>query len=403
MTRVDEVIVLGDHATGLQTGTVCEPSLGASSTKLLVTGNWFASASLDDGATWTLTDPFTCFPADRGRFCCDQLSEYLVKEGRWVWLLQYEAIAGENILRLAVSKRSAPQGWHWWDVAPSDLDPTWTGLWLDYPDLTYSDEHLYVSVNLFDASDRWHRAVVMRWPRSELTRAASVRRQHWSTTKAGSLRFVHGAADTMWFAATDVSRHRLQLFAWPDDEAGVHEFDRQVSGWNATTYTSLGPTGEPWLARVDDRITGGWRAGGQIGFCWTSGANGARPHPFVRAAAFEEASLDLVGEPDLWSDNGAWAYPATAVNRRGQVGMSVTYGGPSHPAHAVGVLDQAEQRWITALSGVSTHAPRGGVWGDYLTCRPHPRRPTAWRAVGYLLDGGNDRRFIEPRIVTFTG
>ncbi|GAA3601657.1 hypothetical protein GCM10022199_01490 [Marihabitans asiaticum] len=402
MARIDEVVVLADDATGLQTGTVCEPSLGASSTALLVTGNWFASVSRDDGRTWELLDPFRVFPSDPSLFCCDQLADYLVPERRWVWLLQYQPVRGENILRLAVSDRGDPSGWHWWDIAPADLDPAWGGLWFDYPDLALSDKHLYLSVNLFDIRGIWRRAVVIRWPRRELRRSAPLRRMHWSTTETGSLRFAQGSTDTMWFASNDARTSQLLLFAWPDDDERVQSWRLPVAGWNPTSYDSAGPAGERWLERCDDRITGGWAAGDRLGFAWTSGILPGRPHPFVRCVVLDEQGLGLVAEPDLWSVNGAWAYPATAPNRRGRVGMSVMFAGPTHPAHAVATLAEDQSTWQSALSGVSTDPPRGGVWGDYLTCRPHVRRPTAWRAMGYLLDGGSDRRNVEPRVVTFT-
>lgn len=401
MTRIDEVRILDDSATGLRTGTVCEPSLGASSTTLLVTGNWFASVSRDDGQTWDVLDPFRLFPRPGSSVCCDQVVEYLVDERRWVWLLQYEAVAGENVLRLAVSERGDPSGWHWWDIAPTDLDPAWSGLWFDYPDLALTDEHLLLSVNLFDAADRWQRAVVVRWPRRELRRSAVLTREHWSTTRAGSLRFAAGAGHTMWFATTDVARSQLLVFSWPDADDTVRGWERTVTAWSDDDYQSPLPDGRGWLDRCDDRITGGWASGEHVGFAWTSGRRADRPHPFVRCVVLTQDNLELISEPDLWSRDGAWAYPATAVNRRGEAGMSVMFGGPTPPAHAIATLDEDERSWTSALSGVSTHAPSSGVWGDYLTCRPHVRRPTAWRATGYLLDGGSDRRNIEPRVVTF--
>jgi len=94
---------LDDAATSTQTGTVGEPCVAASSKGLLVTGNWYASWSPDAGKTWEFLDPFITFPADRGRFCCDQLVQWIPKARLWVWLLQYESVNGANIFRLAVS------------------------------------------------------------------------------------------------------------------------------------------------------------------------------------------------------------------------------------------------------------------------------------------------------------
>ena len=107
MVTLTSNLGLDDAATGLQTSTVGEPAVGASSSTIVITGNWYASRSGDRGATWSFLDPFTEFPADRGRFCCDQLVTYLPAQRLWVWLLQYEQVGAGNIFRLAVSRTAA--------------------------------------------------------------------------------------------------------------------------------------------------------------------------------------------------------------------------------------------------------------------------------------------------------
>ena len=392
---------LDDTATGTQTGTVGEPSVAASSTTTFVTGNWYATRSGDGGTSWTLLDPFTEFPADHGRFCCDQLVLYVAARRIWVWLLQYEQVGAGNVFRLAVSRTALPGSWHWWDVAPTDLDASWTDVWFDYPDLAVSDTCLWISYNQYDTNDRWKRAVVLRYPLGELASAAPVTRRHWSTTAVGSLKLVNGAGPAMWFAGNDVTRKALRLFEWKESATSVTSWTVPVTAWDDQDYTSNGPGGAPWLSRADDRITGGWRTGGRVGFLWSSGRTTGRPQPFVRGVTLDEASLHVVAQPDLWSAAGAWAYPAAAPNSSGTVGLTAFYGGPTHPAHAVGVLDQSAGTWTTRITATSTHGPLQGKWGDYLVCRRHPTRRTSWIASGFTLQGGTDRRNIEPRVVVF--
>lgn len=392
---------LDDGSTGTQTGTVGEPCVAASTSKIFVTGNWYAALSCDRGTTWTLLDPFTEFPADRGRFCCDQAVVYLPRQRLWVWLLQYEQVGAGNVFRLAVSRSGTHGSWHWWDVAPTDLDQAWDDVWFDYPDLAVSDGHLWISFNMYDSADDWRRAVLVRYPLAELSSASPITRRHWSTTATGSLKLVSGAGTSMWFAGNSQARRSLQLFQWPDDSPTVTAWTVPVSPWDDQDYTSLGPGGSPWLSRADDRITGAWRAGGRLGFLWCSGRIPGRPHPFVRAVTLDELSLAVVAEPDLWSLSGAWAYPAAAPSSRGTIGLTAFFGGPTHPAHAVGVLDQVANSWSTKITATSTHPPAQGKWGDYLSCRKHPTRPTSWIASGFTLQGGTDRRNIEPRVVVF--
>lgn len=401
MLTITGNIALDDAATGTQTGTVGEPTVAASSTTLFVTGNWYASRSGDRGATWTLLDPFTEFPTDRGTFCCDQQILYVKSVRLWVWLLQYSRSGSSNIYRLAVSRNAAPGTWHWWDVAPADLDPAWTDVWFDFPDLATSEANLWISCNQYDTGNAWKRATVIRYPLAELAGAAPLTRRHWVTTDAGSLRLVSGADTSMWFGATDQARRSVRVFRWPDDATGVTAWTIPVSPWADTDYTSLGPEGAPWLSRCDDRVTGAWRSGGRLGFLWSSGRVPGRPHPFIRAVTLDEQSLAVVAEPDLWSQNGAWAYPAAAPSTKGRVGLSAFFGGPTHPAHAVGVLDAEANLWTTKLSATSTHPPGAGKWGDYLVCRPHPTRKSSWMASGFTLQGGTGRRNIEPRVVVF--
>lgn len=392
---------LGDESTGTQTSTVGEPCVAASTTTLFLTGNWYAARSGDRGRTWTPLDPFTELPGDRGRFCCDQLVQYLPGQRLWVWLLQYERVGAGNIVRLAVSRSARPGSWRWWDVTPTDLDPAWHDVWFDYPDMALSTEHLWLTFNVYDSADQWRRALVIRYRRRELASGAPLTRRHWSTTSDGSLRLVSGAGTTMWFAANAQARRSLRLFRWPDASTTVTGWTIPVSPWDDRDYTSPGPDGAPWLSRADDRITGAWRAGGRLGFLWTSGRIPGRPHPFVRAVTLEESTLAVVAEPDLWSTTGAWAYPAAAASARGRLGLTAFFGGPTHPTHAVGVLDEAANVWTTRVTATSTHPPALGKWGDYLVCRPHPTRRTSWIASGFTLQGGTDRRDIEPRVVVF--
>jgi len=393
---------LDDNATGTRTGTIGEPCVAATSgSTIFITGNWYAARSGDRGATWTLLDPFTEFPADRGRFCCDQLVQYLPGQRLWVWLLQYEQVGASNIFRLAVSRTARPGTWHWWDVAPTDLNPAWNDVWFDYPDLAVSAQNLWISFNQYDTSDQWKRAVVVRYPLAELAGAQPITRRHWATTAVGSLKLVTGAGTSMWFAASDGPRRSLRLFQWPDASGTVTAWTIPVTAWDFQDYTSLGPGNALWLSRADDRVTGGWRSGGRLGFLWSAGRSPGRPHPFVRAVTLDETSLAVVAEPDLWSANGAWAYPAAAANANGQIGLSAFFGGPTHPAHAVGVLDQTANTWTTRATATSTNGPLEGKWGDYVVCRPHPSRKTSWIASGFTLQGGQDRRNIEPRVVTF--
>ncbi|MFI0606277.1 MAG: hypothetical protein ACH37Z_00095 [Anaerolineae bacterium] len=392
-------IGLSDSATSTQTSSICEPSTAANGKQLMMTGNWFASTSVDAGAHWSFVDPFTTFPASAGGFCCDQLVVFNPRHKIWIWLLQYSASgAGSNLFRLAVCHESSFGQWYYWDFAPTDLNQAWTTMWFDYPDMAYSDGKLFVTFNAFVGND-WQRSFVFRFPLATLAAGTSLGYHWWSTTKNGSIRLCRGAGATMYMGSHN-STKQVRVFGWADTSTTIGINDVNVAGWTGGAYSAPGPGGVNWLGRADSRITGAWLGAGIIGFMWSVNKDTNHPLPFIRVARIAESTKTLVDEPDIWSNLSAWAYPAAAANVKGDVGISAFYGGGAiHPGHVVGV--RAASIWDTQLTKVSTHGPAGGAWGDYLTGVPHHSESAQWTASGYTLQGGNARKDVEPRYVQF--
>jgi hypothetical protein len=394
-------IDLDDTATGQQTSTVGEPTVAAAGKQVFVTGNWFASRSTDWGASWTLVDPFTEFPPAAGGFCCDQLVLRSRTQKLWIWVLQYVSANDTNVLRVAASASGAPGSWRWWDFSPGMLNPAWNKLWFDYPDIAESDGAIWLTCNVFDSNDAWKRAIVLKLSTATMVAGGTLSYRSWSTAQHGSLRLVQGAGNTMYFGSQN-GNSGVRVFEWKDSGNNVSFWNVPVTPWGSGPYSSKGPGGVEWLSRCDDRITGAWIAGGQLGFMWTSSRLAGRPHPFVRVARIDVASRSLVDEPDLWSANHAWAYPAAASNSKGRVGMTAFIGGGTrHPCHVVGVRNDTAGTWDTQIAKAGTHGPADSKWGDYLTVRRHRTSTTSWVASGYTLQGGQARRNIEPRVAHF--
>jgi len=264
-------------------------------------------------------------------------------------------------------------------------------------------KHLMMSFNLYSVSnDRWQRAVVIRFPLSDLKARGSLVRQAWSSNQVGSLRFARGATSTAIFASHSPTSAGLAIFKWPDSDTAVTQTTVAVTDWSYGPYQAAGPGNAPWLTRLDDRITAGWCAKGKLGFAWSASSDSQHPFPFIRVVRIDDNSLTRIDEPDVWSEQFAWAYPATAPNKRGDVGITAFFGGATnHPAHAVGWYNEKTKAWLMATGSVSTHGPRDGMWGDYLDIQPDTSRRTYWNASGYVLNGGSARTNILPRVVTF--
>lgn len=392
-------IGLGDAATSTQTSTVGEPTAAASGDVVFVTGNWYASTSANGGTDWTLVDPFTTLPTAAGGFCCDQIILYEPSRDIWIWLLQYIAEGGTNIFRVAISPGTSLGSWHWWDFTPPALDPAWTDMWFDYPDAAVSANHLYITFNAFDSNDAWLRAFVFKLPLDNLRDGTSLGYQWWTTTDHGSLRLTQGARESMFFASHNGTR-QLRVYGWPDGSNSIGSIDVTTAAWSRGPYSAPGPGGVEWLGRMDSRITGAWVSGTRAGFLWTASPRSGRPMPYVKGAVVDTVTRTLVEEPEIWSENGAYAYPAACPNVDGVLGVTACFGGGArHPSHVVGFRDGAS--WSLVFTRSGTHGPTGGAWGDYLSCQTYAPRPAEWVTAGLTLQGGTSRQHVEPQYVHF--
>jgi len=393
-------IGLGDAATSTRTSSVNEPTVASSGSNVFFTGNWFASRSTNSGGAWALVDPFTALPSAAGGFCCDQVVLYEPSRDIWIWILQYIQTGGSNVFRVAISRGGSFGSWYWWDFSPRVLNATWTDMWFDYPDAAVSANHLYITFNAFNTAGSWQRAFVFKLPLTTLQAGTSLAYQWWSTTTHGSLRLTQGASTSMFFGSHN-GGSQLRVFGWPDGSNTISWADVGLSAWSAGPYSAPGPGGVEWLGRLDSRITGAWISGTRAGFMWTASARANRPAPYVKAAVVETSTGTLVEQPEIWNQESAFAYPAACPNAQGVVGVSLFFGGgPRHPAHVVGFRDGGDWRLVISRSG--THGPQGGAWGDYVSCRRYFPRSSEWVASGYTMQGGTDRRNVEPQLVQFT-
>ena len=62
-------IALTDAHTAGQTSNVGEPSLANNGREIFLTGNWYASRSLDKGTSWSHVPPANQLPPASGGFC----------------------------------------------------------------------------------------------------------------------------------------------------------------------------------------------------------------------------------------------------------------------------------------------------------------------------------------------
>eukprot|EP00903_Cladosiphon_okamuranus_P001709 g1707.t1 len=398
-------LALNNTATSGATSQVLEPSIASNGPKLFMTSNWFASRSTDNGASWTYVSPYTSTPSAAGGFCCDQLSLYDPARKIWIWIKQYvKTSSGANVFRIVVSKDAdfASGSWYWWDIAPTTLNSSWTGIWFDYPDAAISKENLYVTFNLFNNSNQWQRAAVMRFPLDTLASGGALGFGWWSTTNNGSLRLTQqGSPSSNMYFASHNSTKQLRLFHWPDGGGNISIWNVGVNTWSPN-ISSTAPNGVNWLARCDSRITAGSLGGGEISLMWTAGAASNRPNAYCKVVRIRESNKSVINQPDIWSNSVAWAYPACCYNNKGELGFAAFYGsGSRNPGHVVGCYDTGGNSWPNRTSKAGSHAPNAGRWGDYINVRADVPDSDKWVATGFTEEGGDTGADIVPRAVRF--
>jgi V8-like Glu-specific endopeptidase len=390
---------LTDLETNDATSTVGEPSVAMRGNEILVTGNWYASFSKNGGSTFSYRNPYNMFPAIPGRqFCCDQVAIYVPSHDLMVWFLQHGRNNTGNTIRLAVAKGNdiTNERWRVYDFTPQSVGD-WQGEWFDYADLAYSNQHLFLTTNSFDFSDRFKRSVAIRIPLAQLASYASINYRHLSRTDVGSLRPTQLSGDAMYIG-THANAGAIRVIRWRDAETTTQTKNFNVQTWSRGC-SAPGPDGRDWLGAVDGRITGAWAAGGRQGFAWTSAPSNAMPKPHVRVAVIDWNAGTVVRQPHIWSNNVAYAYVGASSNPAGHVGVSIGFGGTStlHPSHCVGIYNPTGAWSLTATAN-GTHGPESNRWGDYLTVRPHQDQ---FVATGYCMVGGSGRSQVVPRLIRF--
>lgn len=397
---------LNNTATSGATSQVGEPSVAANGSKLFVTGNWYASRSTDNGSQWSYVNPYTTTPSAAGGFCCDQLTLFDAKRNIWIWIKQYVKTSnGSNVFRIAVSKDVdfASGTWYWWDITPTMLNNNWNNVWFDYPDAALSADNLYITFNIFNKSNQWQRAVLMRFPLETLKTGGNLGFGWWGTTSNGSLRLSQQAtpSGSMYFASHN-SSSQIRLFAWPDASSAISQWDINIGKWSRN-ISSMAPNGVNWLARCDPRITAGSLGKGHISFAWTAGGDANRPNAYCKVVRIRESDKSVINQPDIWSNEGAWAYPAVCYNNANTLGFAAYYGGGGrNPGHIVGVYDEGNNSWPNRYSRLGSNSPNAGRWGDYINCRADLPNTSTWIASGLTQEGGETGANILPRVVRYS-
>jgi hypothetical protein len=395
-----QATTLGTNATAEQTSVDDEPSAASFGSTIFYTGNFYAAMSSDSGNTFSYIDPFTEFPFAYGGFCCNQRVKYIPGWDLVAWSMMYgQDQNNNNIARLAVAKGAsglAAGEWTYWDFTAPDAQLP-GNLFLDFPQIAYSSNDLYLTANADDVNGNVFAAVIFRCPLSSIAAlSGSLQCTNFYLSYADTFAPVDGATTTMYWADHQDTSDLL-VFAWPEDVdwPGVTATTVTHSTYPSTGYNCPSPDGHNMcgFASQFNPIHGGWLASGVLGFMWDAaqgvGGLGNFPYPYVHVVEINPTSMALIDEPVIWSIRVAWALGSVSPNGNGGLGVvAASSGGGNYPGSVVMVRDSVSPTaWQPLYVRQSNSGPPGDRWGDYLTVQPYGGNGLTWVASAYTLQG----------------
>jgi hypothetical protein len=392
---------------------------------VFLTGNLYTLLSTDGGVTFNHLDPTTIFPPlsfpldgmpqqDLG-LCCDMNMIYIPRIDRFVWVLHTKGskigettnsdgdvvpINAYNRLRVATASTqqvvaSGGTAWTYWDMTTYLL-----GLpkkaFLDYPDVSFTDDFLHISVVQTHATDNWG-FLVIRVPLTQVQSGGVITLGHTNPSDGGTAlgaRLAHDSRDAAYWFGHDTNG-KVRIFEWRDSSNTYSWHSRSVTAWKDSDYASIVPDGvTDWLAKNSAAIRGGTVGDVFVGFdhhriitiAWNAGRGGSFLQPYVRLQRFLRVMSGgstqwHTGQSfQIWNPDIAFNHAHLATNGNGEVGVAVGVGGAtSHATPVAGFLGDS----VLYVSGVSSASL--DIYGDYAAIRPHWPNTKLFSVSDYFL------------------
>lgn len=423
-----------------------EPSVGVNGRVVFYTTNNYAAVSGDRGQTFSYINPFDNFPADNvndvlnGGFGGDQYVYYVRTHGLMCWLIQYNPDNTTNTYRLAVARSQADvlnNTWLVYDFTPATFGlPTpagATGVWLDFPDLSASDNFLYFTANYFPRRTTNNGpptctiacpggacpagctsctgcgslgAIVARIPLAQLAQGTGLSVNFLNDTGHSSLRLTQGARETMYWGAHN-SNTQIAIYRWPESTTTITPTNVNHAAYTLNSpvrgsYVATCAGGTNYLSNDDDRIQAAWVANGVIGFMWGVAQGGGFSQPHVEVVRFNETNNALISQGQIFNNTHSYAYPSVHPNARGHLGGTISFGcggNSGSPGVAAWIADDFNNNTITPLENVGAVVGNSsqGRWGDYFATRIYSPFANTWVGTGFSLNAPAPPATQNPR------
>lgn len=373
-----------------------EPSIGANGKYNFQAGNWYATRSVNNGASWQFLDPYVTFGPN---FCCDQVVLYEPSRNLMFWLLMgvEDPPPGNtgNHLMLAVSDGDDLMSWCTYTLNPGTFgEPSTT--FLDYQDMAFSNDFLYIASNPFPAAGG-NKTAMLRMTLDPMVTCSAVGTSFLNVSDWFTFKPVQGATDVMyWASVTPISGvgigSVIRIYSWAENSGTIFTYDRAIPAFlymERNSGQDCGSTSgvvENWCQFSDSRILGGYVARGVLGWSFSAKQDGSHPFPFTRRVLFGETAKNYLASSDYWNSSFAIQFMTWSHNARGHIAATFALGGgtSSNIYPGTGLYVQDDFGPIFSYQGGASNAcTSGGLyrWGDYLTVRPYYPAGIVWIAT----------------------
>lgn len=333
---------------------------------VLMSGNLWLKLSVDGGKTFTDIDWTKIFAKDTtyGGWAGDQVVIYVPSIDCFVLYVQSFNGTGSNasvnaakialvspadLKAFAGGRKAWTRQWDW-----TCADFGLSQRWLDFPDMTFGRDNLFVCTNVFvrdgAGNDQIVGKAVMTIPLLQLKAGGTVDYSYAFFDTSAERGVMGSPAQNVtgneFYWAYHLSNSKMRIYFWQDGGT-ITARERDVINWPTGDAVAPAPGGVgDWITQ-DNRIVGATRRGNELWFAWTAasgrGAEGGFnfPYPQIQVARFDIGDdYKRVDQFAIWNPDFAFAYPSLVTNTDNEVGISLAWGGgPTlSGSHAVGIL-----------------------------------------------------------------
>ena len=403
------------NANGPKGSTLAEPAAANNALKVFAAGNFnHAEFSANGGATWADV-PLPVGPAAAPINCCDH--DVVIDDARRVFFhedLYINSSLSTGVARIFVRTSPPAEACHY-DIAIGTALP-------DFPKLGLTKRFLYLTINAVGSAGGFAR--IYRFNIDQMVDCASVSfstfDQPFSTFGQRVWRPAEGTnnIETMYWGQLDNST-TFRVFSWKEANAAPTSVARAVAASSFAQPDCRGGVGNfNWIdalsaSGVGFRTVGAAAPGanggpGYVAFFWQAGPTGFATQGHVRSAAFNLSDLSLFSQPLIFNNTLCFGGPNVAANKRGDLGISLAFGGRAGGGGAaaqgaVGVDDEFTPgiSFNLAFAAAGTHNRSDQRYGDYFTVHAYEPCEKWFNATSYALLNGVSAANVNSRYLEF--